>query len=77
MIILANRGSTNSYPIVFFYFCSQLIVFFLQVVHNTIAADLEDINKKVKDTSMALRQERVRLLQVIVLFISFNSQLKF
>ena len=53
------------------------IVFFLQVVHNTIAADLEDINKKVKDTSMALRQERVRLLQVIVLFISFNSQLKF
>ena len=51
--------------------------FFLQVVHNTIAADLEDINKKVKDTSMALRQERVRLLQVIVLFISFNSQLKF
>ena len=36
----------------------------LQVVNNTIAKDLEDINKKVKDASLGLRKERVRLIKI-------------
>jgi hypothetical protein len=34
------------------------------VVNTTIAVDLEDINKKVKESSFALRTERCRLIQV-------------
>ena len=37
---------------------------FLQVVNNTIAKDLDDINKKVKDASMGLRRERIRLIKI-------------
>jgi len=44
--------------------CGALLQWINQVVHNTIAADLDDINKKVKESSMSLRTERVRLLQV-------------
>ncbi len=35
-----------------------------KVVNTTIAADLEDINKKVKEASFNLRSERCRLIQV-------------
>ena len=41
----------------------------IKVVHSTIAKDLEDINKKVKESSMNLRRERVRLIKVIYLSI--------
>ena len=34
------------------------------MVNNTIARDLEDINAKVKESSRALRTERVRLIKV-------------
>ena len=36
----------------------------LQVVNNTIAKDLEDINAKVNESSKELRTERVRLIKV-------------
>ena len=41
----------------------------IKVVHSTIAKDLEDINKKVKESSMNLRRERVRLIKVTYLSI--------
>jgi len=44
--------------------CGALLQWINQVVQNTIAKDLNDINKKVKDSSMSLRQERVRLIKV-------------
>ena len=34
------------------------------MVNNTIAKDLDDINKKVKDASMGLRRERIRLIKI-------------
>ena len=34
------------------------------MVNNTIAKDLEDINKKVKAASLGLRKERVRLIKI-------------
>ena len=34
------------------------------MVNNTIAKDLDDINKKVKDASMGLRKERIRLIKI-------------
>ncbi len=34
-----------------------------QVVSGTIARDLDDINAKVKQSSMDLRRERVKLIQ--------------
>ena len=37
-----------------------------QVVSGTISRDLEEINTKVKDSSMALRKERVRLIKIKV-----------
>ena len=37
---------------------------YTQVVNNTIAKDLDDINKKVKDASMGLRRERIRLIKI-------------
>ena len=37
----------------------------LQVVNNTIAKDLEDINSKVKESSKELRSERIRLIKVV------------
>ena len=33
-------------------------------MNNTIAKDLDDINKKVKDASMGLRRERIRLIKI-------------
>ena len=35
-----------------------------KVVNNTIAKDLEDINRKVKESSLGLRRERVRLIKI-------------
>ena len=35
-----------------------------QVVNNTISKDLEDINKKVKESSKLLRTERIRLIKI-------------
>ena len=37
---------------------------YTKVVNNTIAKDLDDINKKVKDASMGLRRERIRLIKI-------------
>ena len=36
----------------------------MKVVCSTIAQDLEDINAKVKSSSLALRKERVRMMKV-------------
>jgi len=44
--------------------CGALLQWITQVVNNTIAKDLEDINKKVSEASRSLRQERVRLIKV-------------
>merc|ERR1711936_821311 len=44
--------------------CGALLQWINQVVNNTIAKDLDDINKKVKDASMGLRRERVRLIKI-------------
>merc|ERR1712083_588920 len=44
--------------------CGALLQWINQVVNNTIAKDLDDINKKVKDASMGLRKERVRLIKI-------------
>ena len=35
-----------------------------KVVSSTIAHDLEEINTKVKNSSQALRRERVRMIKV-------------
>ena len=35
-----------------------------KVVSSTIAQDLEEINTKVKNSSLALRRERVRMIKV-------------
>merc|ERR1712038_370908 len=44
--------------------CGALLQWINQVVNNTIAKDLDDINKKVKDASMGLRRERIRLIKI-------------
>merc|ERR1712012_102096 len=44
--------------------CGDLLQWINQVVNNTIAKDLDDINKKVKDASMGLRRERIRLIKI-------------
>merc|ERR1711936_1005290 len=44
--------------------CGALLQWINQVVNNTIARDLEDINAKVKESSRALRTERVRLIKI-------------
>jgi len=44
--------------------CGALLQWINQVVNNTIAKDLDDINKKVKDSSMGLRRERIRLIKI-------------
>lgn len=46
--------------------CGALLGWISQVVAHTIAKDLADVNKKVKDTSMELRAERVRLIKIKV-----------
>ena len=43
---------------------SEINTKLVKVVNNTIAKDLEDINAKVKDSSLALRKERVRMIKV-------------
>jgi len=44
--------------------CGALLQWINQVVNNTIAKDLEDINHKVKESSTELRSERVRLIKI-------------
>merc|ERR1719266_1877793 len=44
--------------------CGALLQWINLVVNTTFSRDLEDINKKVKEISMALRRERVKLIKV-------------
>jgi len=44
--------------------CGALLQWINQVVNNTIAKDLEDINAKVHESSIELRSERVRLIKI-------------
>eukprot|EP00095_Tigriopus_kingsejongensis_P001382 maker-scaffold205_size259573-snap-gene-0.16 protein:Tk01382 transcript:maker-scaffold205_size259573-snap-gene-0.16-mRNA-1 annotation:"calponin homology domain-containing protein ddb_g0272472-like isoform x4" len=46
--------------------CGALLQWISQVVSQTISRDLDDINAKVKDSSMKLRTERVRLIKLKV-----------
>ncbi|XP_059092773.1 uncharacterized protein LOC131888013 isoform X2 [Tigriopus californicus] len=43
--------------------CGALLQWITQVVSQTISRDLDDINAKVKEASMKLRTERVRLIK--------------
>merc|ERR1712141_926287 len=46
--------------------CGALLQWISQVVNQTIARDLDDINAKVKEASFNLRSERVKLIKIKV-----------